>query len=76
MWTLINSNDVAQLSSWLEAQPHVAFVRSKDGRGPMWWAFEKRNEEVTKILMKAGVPHMDKDAKGLTPLDLLEKARQ
>lgn len=38
----------------------------------MFWAFEKRNEEITKILMKAGVPHTDKDAKGLTPLDLLE----
>jgi dolichyl-diphosphooligosaccharide--protein glycosyltransferase len=38
----------------------------------MWWAFEKRNEDITKILMKAGVPHTDRDAKGLTPVDLLE----
>jgi dolichyl-diphosphooligosaccharide--protein glycosyltransferase len=72
MWRLISSSDVDGLKRWLEVEPHKAFVRSKDGRGPMWWAFEQRNEEVTKLLMKAGVPHTDKDAKGLTPVDLLE----
>jgi dolichyl-diphosphooligosaccharide---protein glycosyltransferase len=72
MWQLISSNDVAELKSWLEKDPTVAFIRSRDGRGPMWWAFEQRNEEVTKMLMKAGVPHTDRDAKGLTPVDLLE----
>ena len=36
------------------------------------WAFEQRNEEITKMLMKAGVPHTDKDATGKTPVDLLE----
>ena len=36
------------------------------------WAFEQRNEEITKMLMQAGVPHTDRDAKGMTPVDLLE----
>ena len=73
MWNIINSEDVATLKAWLNAEPEMAFVRSKDGRGPMWWAFEKRNEEISTLLMKAGVPHTDKDANGLTPLDLLQK---
>ena len=72
MWTLISKNQVDDLKMWLEEDPTIAFIRSKDGRGPMWWAFEKRNEDITKILMKAGVPHTDRDAKGLTPVDLLE----
>ena len=72
MWTLISSNQVDDLRMWLEEDPTIAFIRSRDGRGPMWWAFEKRNEDITKILMKAGVPHTDRDAKGLTPVDLLE----
>ena len=72
MWNLINTNNIVELQRWLEAEPQMAFIRSQDGRGPMFWAFEKRNEEITKILMKAGVPNTDKDAKGLTPLDLLE----
>lgn len=72
MWTLISQNQVDDLRTWLEEDPSAAFIRSRDGRGPMWWAFEQRNEEITKLLMKAGVPHTDRDAKGLTPVDLLE----
>jgi dolichyl-diphosphooligosaccharide--protein glycosyltransferase len=72
MWTLISSNQVEELKLWMEEDPTVAFIRSRDGRGPMWWAFEQRNEEITKMLMKAGVPHTDRDSKGLTPVDLLE----
>ena len=75
MWKLINSNAVDELSQWLEEQPHKAFIRSRDGRGPMWWAFEQRNEAITNLLMKKGVPHTDKDAKGMTPVDLLEGAK-
>ena len=72
MWTLISNSQVDDLKMWLAEDPTIAFIRSRDGRGPMWWAFEKRNEDITKILMKAGVPHTDRDAKGLTPVDLLE----
>jgi dolichyl-diphosphooligosaccharide---protein glycosyltransferase len=74
MWNLINDNNIQGLKEWLAVEPHMAFLRSKDGRGPMFWAFEKRNDEITKWLMLAGVPHTDKDAKGLTPADLLEGA--
>ena len=35
---------------------------SRDGRGPMWWALEKQNGEVTKMLMNAGVPNKDRDS--------------
>jgi dolichyl-diphosphooligosaccharide---protein glycosyltransferase len=71
MWQLISSNNVAELQAWLALEPHKAFVRSKDGRGPMFWAFEQRNEAISKLLMKAGVPHTDKDARGLSAVDLL-----
>jgi len=76
MWSLITNNQVEDLKMWLEEDPTVAFIRSRDGRGPMWWAFEQRNEEVTKLLMSKGVPHTDRDAKGLTPMDLLEGSGQ
>jgi dolichyl-diphosphooligosaccharide--protein glycosyltransferase len=72
MWALINSNNVAEIRAWLENVPTAAYIRSKDGRGPMWWAFEKRNQDVVALLTKAGVPSTDKDASGLTPLDLLQ----
>eukprot|EP00934_Nitzschia_sp_Nitz4_P004135 Nitzschia sp. Nitz4//scaffold7_size249615//51352//54449//NITZ4_001152-RA/size249615-augustus-gene-0.252-mRNA-1//-1//CDS//3329558367//4125//frame0 len=72
MWTLINNNQVDALREWLERDPTAAFIRSRDGRGPMWWAFEQRRDEITKLLMSAGVPHTDRDSKGLTPADVLE----
>lgn len=37
MWNLISSNQVEELRTWLEEEPSVAFVRSRDGRGPMWY---------------------------------------
>jgi dolichyl-diphosphooligosaccharide--protein glycosyltransferase len=72
MWELINSNNVPEIRAWLENSPSAAYIRSKDGRGPMWWAYEKRNQDVVTLLMKTGVPSTDKDASGQTPLDLLQ----
>jgi len=72
MWSIISQNEVDELRFWIQENPLTAYIRSKDGRGPMWWAFEARNQEIVKILMKAGVPHTDKDAMGLTPVDLLK----
>lgn len=72
MWQLISTNNVEDLKKWLDSEPQKAFIRSKDGRGPMFWAFEQRNDEITKLLMRAGVPHTDKDARGQTPVDILE----
>jgi len=76
MYNLIKDNKIEELQAWLDVEPHMAYIRSKDGRGPMFWAFELRNEDITKILLKAGVPHTDKDSQGLTPIDLLEGVGQ
>lgn len=36
MWSLISNNQVEELTNILAEEPTLAFVRSKDGRGPMW----------------------------------------
>lgn len=36
MWRLITSGQVDELKNILDGEPTLAFVRSKDGRGPMW----------------------------------------
>ena len=41
-------------------------------RGPMFWAFEHRRPDMVSILTQYGVGHDDKDAKGITPVDLLD----
>eukprot|EP00571_Detonula_confervacea_P013550 CAMPEP_0172310290 /NCGR_PEP_ID=MMETSP1058-20130122/11401_1 /TAXON_ID=83371 /ORGANISM="Detonula confervacea, Strain CCMP 353" /LENGTH=957 /DNA_ID=CAMNT_0013023083 /DNA_START=116 /DNA_END=2989 /DNA_ORIENTATION=+ len=73
MWSIVNKNSVDDLERWLEADPGAAWLRSADGRGPMWWAFESKNQDIVTILMKMGVPHTDKDKNGDSPVDLLKE---
>ena len=72
MWQLVSQNNIAELEAWLEREPIMAYLRSSDGRGPMWWAFENRNQEIVKFLMKLGVPIQDGDKSGKTPVQLLD----
>jgi len=72
MWKIVTSGTLEELEAFLEASPLLAFVRSSDGRGPMWWAFESRKQDMVRVLMKYGVSHTDKDKHGFTPVDLLE----
>lgn len=71
MWNLINTNDVTKVKEWLKRDPSAAHMRSADGRGPMWWAYEERNMEIVKELMAHGVSFKDPDKYGKTPLDML-----
>merc|ERR1740121_3512667 len=53
MYDLIHDNEVQDLKAWIKSDPDAAFIRSSDGRGPMFWAYEFGRDEITKILMKA-----------------------
>ena len=74
MWKIVTGNLVDELNRWLEQNPGAAWIRSADGRGPMWWAFESKNQDIVTILMKMGVPHTDKDKNGLSPVDMLNNS--
>lgn len=76
MWHLISSGNVDEIKAWIEVNLAAAYIRSKDGRGPMWWAFESHNEDIVKVLTNAGVPHTDADIHGKTPVDLLSRQEQ
>ena len=73
MYKLVTSNANEDLRRWLEADPGAAWLRSADGRGAMWWAFEAKNQDAVTMLMKLGVPHNDKDKHGLSPVDILKE---
>eukprot|EP00978_Attheya_sp_CCMP212_P025795 scaffold83687_cov56-Attheya_sp.AAC.3 len=72
MWELITNGQIDSIEAWLKREPVVAFVHSEYGRGPMWWAFESRNQEIVKLLMRAGVSHGDMDKYGKKPASLLD----
>jgi len=73
MWHLVTTNQVEDLESWLDQDPGAAWLRSEDGRGPMWWAAESNNQDIVAMLKKMGVPLADKDKNGLAPDDLLKE---
>ena len=73
MWKIINSGQVKDLETTIQNNPMLAHIRSSDGRGPMFWAFEQRRQDMVKILMKYGVSHSERDANDMTPTDLLDK---
>jgi hypothetical protein len=70
MWQIVSQNRALELSDWLEDYPEVALIRSKDGRGPLWWAYESGHESIIQILLNAGADPNAKDAKGMTPREL------
>ncbi|GMH61259.1 hypothetical protein TrRE_jg1116, partial [Triparma retinervis] len=70
LWELISAGDVGELRAWFNAVPSAAYARSEDGRGPMFWAFENKNEDIVGLLMEKGVRTTDKDKDGKTPRDM------
>ena len=71
MWEIISNKQINELGNWLIMDPIAAYMRSADGRGPMWWAYENRNMPVAVILTKMGVRNDLKDKYGKTPLDMI-----
>lgn len=72
MFQLIQMNDVDALGMVLENMPMYAHMRSKDGRGPMWWAHEHGRKKIIKLLKRYGVSDKLRDKDGMTPLDLMD----
>ena len=70
LYNLISDNDSDRLGLILQQQPAIAHMRSKDGRGPMFWAHEHGRTTMIKILKSHGVSEKLRDRDGMTALDL------
>jgi dolichyl-diphosphooligosaccharide--protein glycosyltransferase len=67
MWELISDRRVAELIKLFQEAPEAPHMRSSDGRGPMWWAFEYKRTKIVDILKKMGVSDQLTDAEGRRP---------
>jgi len=68
VWTAIHVNKIAEFRDMLIENPELAHIRSKDGRGPIWWAHEYGRTKFVKLLTKLGVSSTElKDEYGFTP---------
>ena len=50
-----------------EVDQKISEVRSADGRGVLWWAYEHENMQMVELLVKYGSWVEDRDAYGLKP---------
>merc|ERR1711871_683199 len=75
MWNLIHDNDIEALKAWIEEEPEAVHIRSSDGRGPLWWAYEHRNKKIVKLLKNNGADPKAKDKDGLKPKAMMKKKR-
>lgn len=73
MWTVINSGDVAELQKIVESDASAANVRAEDGRSPLHWAYEHKNQEMIDLLIKAGAKEDEKDIDGKIPKEITEQ---
>jgi len=72
LFDLIKRRDYESFAWHLEDQPSHAHVRSRDGRGPMWWAHEHGRKHMVALLKSHGVSEKARDKDGITSLDLAD----
>jgi dolichyl-diphosphooligosaccharide--protein glycosyltransferase len=70
LWQLISGNKYNDLLELLLKNPGLAHVRSSDGRGPMFWAYENNRKDIIHALKTMGVLDTRKDAKGIMAKEL------
>jgi len=71
LWRIISSGDISSMKQVLSRNPEVVYVRSADGRGPLFWAYEYEQLEIVNLLSRCGSPPDIREKGGKTPLDLL-----
>ena len=54
----------------LDLIPSPIYVRSADGRGPLWWAYSSGQKQIRKLLTKSGCQKDLVDKDGLSPKDI------
>ena len=70
MWEIIKRPEPEEFISALTENPQLAHIRSKDGRGPMFWAHEYGRKGMIKALRQLGVSEDRVDANGIKPTDI------
>ncbi|KAJ1454071.1 hypothetical protein M885DRAFT_566544 [Pelagophyceae sp. CCMP2097] len=67
MFDLVQKSDVVELDRWIKSDPDVVHLRSADGRGPLWWAYEFQRHAVVQLLLRRGAARDAEDGRGVKP---------
>ena len=55
MWRLIDRGDMTALQQAIERDSNLVYLRSEDGRGPLFWAYEYEKYDMVKLLLDKGM---------------------
>jgi hypothetical protein len=78
VYSYIATKNVARLSKLLlqeeigETDKMLLTLRSADGRGALWWAYEMNDMVIAEMLVRSGAMTDSRDALGLKPHHLFE----
>ncbi len=70
LWSVISGGNLEELRGILESNGDASRARSSDGRGPLWWAYEYKREEMAQLLIEFGASLEERDADGNRPNEL------
>ena len=70
MWSLIASGKTDDLKQWIDHAPSIVKMRSEDGRGPLWWAYEYDRPDMVHLLVENGADLDATDALGMVPKEM------
>ncbi|OEU16208.1 putative oligosaccharyl transferase [Fragilariopsis cylindrus CCMP1102] len=70
MWEIIKNSERDEFMSVLSTNPELAHMRSKDGRGPIFWAHEYGRSGMIQVLRKLGVSEERGDVNGVKPTEI------
>ena len=55
MWQLVDRGDLAELKHLINADSDLVHIRSADGRGPLFWAYEYEAYDIVQFLLETGL---------------------
>lgn len=70
MFRIIASGNIDALQTWIKLAPNVVQMRSRDGRGPLWWSYENDNLDMVRLLIAYGANEAATDDFGKKPEEM------
>jgi len=70
LWRMIRDHNTHGLYGLIQQTRDVIHLRSADGRGPLFWAYEYGHDEAIKLLLDLGVDAEVQDTNGIKPSDI------
>mmetsp|Transcript_6039 Transcript_6039/g.7385 ORF Transcript_6039/g.7385 Transcript_6039/m.7385 type:complete len:232 (-) Transcript_6039:19-714(-) len=71
LWKLIKDDKFDEFSVLVEKNPDLVHVRAEDGRGPLWWAYEHKRDQIIDLLHTLGVDQDAQDGDGLMAREMI-----